>query len=178
MSLVEVMANRNIQCENAAPDVPQALRRHWVDSIPALGGSSPYTKEQRAHALATWVVTGNLTRTSEATGVPISTLHGWVQSEWWQEACEKYRKEEGEILDRRITGAMDRALDRVLDGIHDIDARSAATTFGILFDKRQILRHQPTSIRSDSSSLDSLAQRLADLERERRERTIEGERLE
>lgn len=158
----------------------------------ALPGSQ-YSNDERREAAANYVVMGNLSRVSRAVNIPRRTLFDWANSDWWQDLVQQIRHEKKDELDAEMSNAIHRAVQRTTERLESGDAyiakdgevaykpvsgRDAATITGILFDKRQLLRNQATSIKTESTDA-----RLADLASKVRElqggtTTIEGEVVE
>ena len=140
-------------------------------------GGSKYSDEQRIEAIGHYLVLGNMSRVSDALGIPKQTLSEWAQSEWWHRAIGQVRTERNEDLDCRLSNAVDRALDGLLDRMDNGDAqvidgelrkvpvkgRDLAVMFGVMFDKRQLLRSMPTSINASAGTIDALAGRMVTL---------------
>lgn len=138
--------------------------------------SSRYTDADRINAIGHYLVLGNLRKVEAATGIPNETLSGWTRTEWWNQLLAQIRAERNQDLDCRLSNAVDKALDGLLDRIDNGDTvvvddelrkipvkgRDLAVMFGVMFDKRQLLRLSPTSIQANGQ-VDSLAGRLVGL---------------
>jgi transposase-like protein len=142
---------------------------------------SYYPLDERERAVALYLIHGNSHKVSELTGIPQRTLNDWIRrAEWWADSLARIRHEhQAEIdagLTRIISDAIAQQLDRLEHGdevILDKDTvmrrklsgKDCAVMAAIAFDKRQILRHEPTSIRTAESRSVRLA-RLAQNMRE------------
>lgn len=142
--------------------------------------TSQYTDEDRREAASHYVLLGNAKKVSEITNIPNTTLHDWTKTDWWQGLTESIRKEKSDEIDASITNILDASTEQLLDRIKHGDevsvdkegnvlklamkGRDLATVFGITFDKRQIIRNLPTSIKAEST--DSRLNMLADKVRE------------
>ena len=138
---------------------------------------SQYSDEQRINAVGHYLVLGNLRRVQDATGIPNQTLSDWSKSEWWHRAVGQIRAERNDELDNRLSAAVDKALDGIMDRLEHGDAqvidgeirrvpvkaRDLAVVTGVTFDKRQLLRSMPTSINQSAGGMDSLAGRMVKL---------------
>jgi len=96
---------------------------------------------------------GNLSRTSRETGVPVSTLHEWKKGEHLSETVPELRKEKRGTLASQLEAIAWKILDVLPDKLEDASARELATTLGIVIDKAQLLRGQPTEHTMVSSSV-------------------------
>jgi hypothetical protein len=151
-----------------------------MSSIAPNTPGSQYTDEDRRTAAAHYVLLGNASKVSELTNIPRTTLHDWTKNDWWLELTESIRKEKSDEIDAGITRILDASTaaleDRIKngddvitkDGTHDrqlMKGRDLATVFGITFDKRQIIRNLPTSIKAEStdSRLNMLAEKVREL---------------
>ncbi|HQT26542.1 MAG TPA: hypothetical protein PLK99_08090 [Burkholderiales bacterium] len=142
---------------------------------------SHYSDEQRREAVAHFIVTGNMRRVSELTGIPHSTLLGWKNSDWWHTLIVKVRAEKESELDARFTEIIHRGIEQVLDRIENgdyvmvngqlkrkpVSAKDLGLITAITFDKRQIIRNCPTEKPGNSDKLQEIADRLAGLAKPR-----------
>lgn len=144
--------------------------------------TSQYTDEQRREVLSHYAVLGNMTKVSELTSIPVSTLATWKgKSDWWVEGIDRIRQEKQDEIDAnlsRIIHKSTEALETRIDkgdayinkaggvSCKPISGRDLATITGIIFDKRQISRNLPTSIRTEStdSRLTALADKVRQLQ--------------
>lgn len=143
---------------------------------------SVYSIEQRKQVAATYLSTGSLRKTAEVTGVPLSTVHGWSHSDWWQTTIDNLRTQYRAELEARVTAILFDSLEQAQDRLnygdvtvlkdgcvvrHAMKARDLALMIGIMFDKRQLLRHAPMQITNGDQRLIGLAERLAKLATEK-----------
>jgi len=138
---------------------------------------SQYSDEDRRNAIGHYLVLGSLRRVEDATGIPNQTLSGWTKTDWWNQAIGKIRAERNDELDNRLSAAVDKALDGIMDRLEHgdaqvidgeirrvpIKARDLAVVTGVTFDKRQLLRSMPTSINQSAGGMDALAGRMVKL---------------
>lgn len=119
----------------------------------------PDTKKIEAATL--YVVLRDFKKVSQLTGIPHKTIELWVVEPWWSEVISRTIKLKNEELDGKITEALDKGLDIVLDRLENgeifVDRKTGEhrrvpmstknTTLGIdiLFDKRQLLRGEATT---------------------------------
>lgn len=106
-----------------------------------------YTDADKERAIAVYITTGNLSQTSRETGVPISTLRGWLA----EQPPEKVQEARAEAQAEFVRKAWDAVTAHVLHlqdkgVIAETSARDSATIVGILIDKIQLVTGRPTSI--------------------------------
>lgn len=140
-------------------------------SIPSQPGSQ-YSNDQRIAVIADYYVTGNMTKTADMHNMPKQTVSNWVQSDWGVELLGQIRTEKGEELDANLTKLIDSAFEQAQDRVDNGDfrvskvgtlirvpmgGRDLVISGATVYDKRQLLRNQPTSIRGDSATVQALA---------------------
>lgn len=130
-----------------------------IDSI-----NDPRSKWDRAtklKAVVAYSICGNMSEVSRQTGVPVDTIKYWRdESPWWKEAIVRIKAQRNERMDIRLTRAMDQVLDQILDRIQNgdevilrdgtkvkqgIKAKELSIILAVLYDKRALLRGDPTS---------------------------------
>jgi hypothetical protein len=140
-------------------------------------GREHYPLAAKVDAVTCWTVIGNIRTVSEVLGINYETLKAWKSEVWWDDLAKAIRQEKQEELDGTMTGIIDKSLkilqDRLDNGDVIINAKTGriiradaniATTVNVLknvFDKRQLIRNEPTSI-SRQESTDERLQRLAE----------------
>jgi len=131
---------------------------------------STYTPEQKIAAVMAFVLTGTSFQAERLCGVSADKIRCWKQSDWWDEAAEACRREKQEELDGVMTNIIHTAIEKVsdrialgeiiyVDGIpmpdestedgfahKPLSLRELTVTLGILYDKRNLIRGDPTSI--------------------------------
>lgn len=142
---------------------------------------SQYSDIQKREAIGVYLVHGNIQKVSKIVNIPDRTLYDWSKKEWWLELVAEMREENKEELDamfsKGITDAVGKLSDRINYGdayvtkdgdvaLKPMTGRDLATVTGIIFDKRQLLRNQATSIKAEStdSRLNSLAEKVRELQ--------------
>lgn len=143
---------------------------------------SKYTNEERLEAISHYAVLGNMVKVSELTGISERTLSDWKnKSDWWEPALQEVRTLKQDEIDSSLTRIIHKSTEALEDRIDKGDAyvtksgevdrkpmsgRDLATVTGIIFDKRQISRNLPTSIKSESTDarLTSLADKVRELQ--------------
>ena len=125
-----------------------------------------YTPQQRIQAATVWTVTGNCAEVERQTGIPYHTVWFWkTKSIWWKELVRQVRKAKQEELDGMLTGIIisgaEQLKERIEHGNHRVhigdegqrtdyrvplsSSELAKDALGIPFDKRALLRGDPTS---------------------------------
>ena len=104
-----------------------------------------YSRERKAEVLALVKANGgNVLRTADETGIPEPTICYWMRN------AERF-SEFQEQSETELAVKLDASVHKLINSIYDHDLDSAplnhkSTAFGIVFDKLQLLRGQPTSI--------------------------------
>lgn len=111
------------------------------------GARRTYTDADKERAIATYVTTGNLSRTSRETGVPISTLRGWI-AEIPPVKVQAAREDARAKFVRKAWETVEAYLDhlRKPDVMKTANAKDGATVVGILVDKAHVTDGKPTAI--------------------------------
>ncbi len=135
-------------------------------------GTHDYTPEERYHAALAWTITGTATGASEVTGIPARTIQDWTNAEWWTLLVADARAAKQAELDARLTMIIDKAASRTIERLEHgnahvlktgelvyvpVPAQQAATTLAIAYDKRALMRGDPTSRTERVSTEDRLA---------------------
>ena len=156
-------------------------------------GHWPESKKQEV--VVTYLSTGSVTETAKTCNVPPGTITQWKRSEWWKEIVDAIQSDEGQRTDNKISSTIDKALDLILDRMDTGDfqydqrtgrmvkiplkARDLERVASGLFDKRQLIRKQPTNIKaSDLGQADrllALAEQFAAMAGKPKEVVIDGE---
>ena len=122
---------------------------------------SRYTDEDRQYVVLLFLTYGNLQKVSDISGIARTTLHYWKQSVWWNDLIDYVRLEKQDELNANYQRLLDKTvkvIEKQLDS-DEVKAMDAAKIHGIMFDKRQILNHRPTSI-SSTSNISDLAKQF------------------
>ena len=125
-----------------------------------------YPEIKKVEAASLYAVTGDLKQVSNLTEVPESTLKLWRKQEWFQQVLREVWSENNELLNTKLTNSIQKAQDLLADRLENGDAKvlktgeivrvpisgkDLALITAIQFDKRQILRGEPTT-RTESVS--------------------------
>ncbi len=155
---------------------------------------SKYSNEQRIEAVVNYMVHGTLTKASEACSIPLTTLHDWKQTEWWEQLTEEVRNEKEDEFRAAFTRIIDAANKRVEEALEKGEAKLVKTKDGyeerrvpvgakdatmiaaISYDKLRLSMNLPTSI-SQSSGNSGIQAKLEELSRklEKREASVISE---
>lgn len=155
---------------------------------------SKWTPEQKMEAAVAYVCTGSAKAAATLCEVPRSTISSWVaDAEWWPDAIGEARRRKQKELDGKLTGVIDSTLRQLQDRIANGDevvgrngevsrkkvgARDLAIIAGTMYDKRALLRGDPTS-RSESTqggvALQDLQARFAEVANQLNAKVINNE---
>jgi len=151
-----------------------------------------YTDSEKRHAVALYLVVGVMSKVSETTGIPETTLSAWKrETEWWDEFSASLRNETTDKIRAQIDDVIEQSFREVKDRLEygdykvvdktvqrvPVSARDAGTLMAIMFDKRQIASNQPTSITTTAldGRLAAMLDQFGAIGRELEARTIDGE---
>lgn len=119
-----------------------------------------YSDEERAGAVAALSANeGNLTRTSEQLGIPISTLEGWAKGTRHPEVSAAAQGKKGPLADH-LEEVAHLLIDAMPGKIADATLDKIAIALGIAVDKIRLLRDLPTTITGRDLSDSERAARL------------------
>ena len=128
-----------------------------------------WDKKKQLEAVTTYLATGSLAETSRIINVPYRTVQSWkLESEWWPKVVEEIQSGENQKVDQKMSRIIDKTLEKLVERIEDGDymydqktgrmvkvplkARDLERITSGLFDKRQLIRKQPTNIKADPSN--------------------------
>lgn len=162
-----------VSSENA--DVEYTLEAIDIDPKDLTYGrnTDKYTPEQKIQAVMYYLALGgNSKKVSEKTGLPSNTIRKWKSSApWWDMVMKKARAIKQDELDAQFTviihDVVDGLKDRVFNGDYKLlkdgtlkrvpmAGKDLVMAASILFDKRSLLRGDPTNIRKSETSHDNL----------------------
>ena len=125
---------------------------------------SKYSAEQKIQACTYYITTGDFRRVSKLTGIPVATLNGWKSSAvWWEETLDEVKNTKNEELEAILTHALHLASEEIVDRLEHgnevivrgrkervkIPARELSQLTNTVFEKRCMLRGDPSSIRAE-----------------------------
>ena len=150
--------------EQAYPKAPAYKKQvdcSQVDLTSLYSAKAKYTAEEKLAAVVAYVLTGTVRGVVRLTGFKQQVISDWKNnSTWWPDAYRQIKLEKQEEVDGTLTSIIHAAgsgiLDRILNGDEVIDkngdlvrrkmsGKELAWTMGITFDKRALLRGDPTS---------------------------------
>lgn len=152
-----------------------------------------YDKDFVIKTARTWLVQGSQMGTCRAVGIDKSTLRNWMSKDWWPILIEELKYIKQSELDGQYTGIMEKSLAEVVERLENgdevivngeirrkkVSARDAALISAIMFDKRQLLRGDPTAIKQQNFNVDERMEKLMStfeqIARKENEKVIEGE---
>jgi hypothetical protein len=128
-----------------------------------------WNKKKQLEVVTTYLATGNLAETSRLCNVPLITIKKWkYESTWWPELVTEIQSGDGQKQDNKMSKVIDKALDMLITRIEEGDyqydqktgrlvkiplkARDLERVTSGLFDKRQLIRKQPTNIKQDPTN--------------------------
>lgn len=142
----------------------------------AIRNSSPYSDEQRREAVIQYLSCGKYSITSERTGIPLSTIRDWRESEWWDDVAASVRTAVEDETRAKLSAITHEALDKTLSALTDgeqhmtrhgpvtlpVKAKDAMLIAAMAYDKLRLSLNLPGRI-TDTGRVDSLADQLAKL---------------
>lgn len=125
-----------------------------------------WSEKKQLEVVTTYLATGSNAETARICNVPAKTIESWRAKDWWANLVTEIQSGEGQKQDNKMTKVIDRALDMLMTRIEEGDyqydqktgrvvkiplkARDLERVASGLFDKRQLIRKQPTNIKADS----------------------------
>lgn len=138
--------------------------------------TSPHTKDTVIEAAKIYIVHGTLAAVSKEMKIPYTTVRVWSQKDWWPILLEEIKYLKNIQLDGQYTSILEKSLKAVIERLEHgdevvvgkqlrrrkVSARDAALISAIMFDKRQLLRGDPTQIAQNNFSVDDRLAKLQD----------------
>lgn len=133
-----------------------------------------WDKKKQLAAVTTYLATGSIAETSRICNIPYRTVQSWkLDSDWWQQTIDEIQSGENQKTDVKMSKVIDKTLEMLMSRIEEGDyqydqktgrlvkvplkARDLERISSGLFDKRQLIRKQPTNIKqSDLNQADRL----------------------
>ena len=150
---------------------------------------STYTVDQKIQVVTVFMTTGNVKRASKHTGVPSSTINRWKnKAHWWDETCDEIRHTKNEELEAILTHSLHLASEEMVDRlVHGnevlvggelmrvkVPARELAQVTNCLFEKRALLRGDPSKITQEKKvDFSDLIKQFKDFSKELQEAPTE-----
>jgi hypothetical protein len=149
-----------------------------------------WSPEARIKVVTLYMVLGNAAKVAKATGIPAGTIRRWKMEPWWTEIMQRVRSDKNDELDTQITKIIEKAMkeveDRLQNGEYVYDGRSqsmvripvktvdAVRTVNTLFDKRALIRGEPTKRTEQTSVNDKLKKMAEEFAKFAKARTVNG----
>lgn len=165
--LLELVLNTDKALANYIPE----FELHELDHP-----QSPYSPEVKVTVCMYWAVLGSDSEVAKITNVPREVILRWRQgARWWPETLDKCKIIKNQELEAKFTGIMDHAVEQLGERLvkgdvaftkqgkkvyKPISGRDLAGIMAIVFDKRALLRGDPTS-RSERVNADTKLEKLA-----------------
>jgi hypothetical protein len=144
-----------------AKPIKQKIDNNQHDLNALYSPRAKYTAEEKLAAVLAYVMTGTVAGVVRLTGFKQQVISDWKNnSSWWPDAYHNVKKQKQEEVDGTLTsivhaaagGIMDRIMhgDEVVDKNGDLvrrkmSGKELAWVMGITYDKRALLRGDPTS---------------------------------
>jgi len=117
-----------------------------------------------------YISSGNLKVSARAAKINVNTARDWTKQQWFADVLDLVRFEHQKKLDARMTALLDRDLKEIEDRLTNgdlnakgekvpVSAVQLASIFGTLYDKRALIRGEPTS-RVERVSVDQQLNKL------------------
>lgn len=149
------------------------------------------SKQTKIKAAVSYLLCGSATKAAKAAGISKPTILDWKNnSEWWPYLLAHLKEKHDEDLEARTTQILTQALDQVEDRIVNgdtimnyktgemeykpISGKEMTIIFGTLYDKRQLMRREPTAISDNKSEDERLKHLMQEFIRFSKAKTIDG----
>ncbi len=127
-----------------------------------------YSDAIREQAAIEYAVCGSLRQVSKILDIKESTLSDWKQKGRMDETIVRVRDEKTNELRAKYIDVCELAIDHTKKTLPEATPAQSAVISGVFFDKVRLIDNQPTTIRSDSQSMQDLADSFRKLSREYR----------
>ncbi len=146
------------------------------EELPIIREEVPEPLEASLEQKAVWLYsrTGSLARVARELSIPIYELTKLSRTQWWLGELSAIQREEAAIQNVQMTRILNTTLAQIEDRIERgdvvfvngtlrrkaVEASVLAKIAGVIFDKRQLLRGQPTTIDGADDKIKELADKL------------------
>lgn len=157
-----------------------------------------WSEKKHLEVITTYLATGSVGETSKLCNIPSITIRSWMQKDWWESTIKEIQSGEGQKQDNKMTKVIDKALEMLITRIEEGDyqydqktgrlvkvplkARDLERVASGLFDKRQLIRKQPTNIKesdmNQAERLLKLAQQFSEFAGNKVEEKVVNEFIE
>lgn len=133
---------------------------------------SPYTPQQKIAAANAYLITGTSIKAQRYCGIKADIIRDWKSSStWWPELFQKVKQAKQDELDAILSGTLHHAMGKISDRIENGDERllkdgtktkvaisgkDLSIIVSILYDKRALLRGDPTARVENNSNKDTM----------------------
>jgi hypothetical protein len=143
---------------------------------------SKYGIQERIQVAVAYLIHGNVSRTSEATGIPKTTIRDWRNSVWWGPLSDEVRAEKEHEFQAGFSRIVESAIGQIEDRLqhgdvrlvkagngHEprrvpVSAKDATMVAAISYDKLRLSLNLPTSIRAVSENdLNTLGRKFEEI---------------
>lgn len=142
------------------------------------GAGTPglWPEGKKVEVVTTYLACGSLRMAGSICGVPYATCKHWKLQPWFKDLVASIQDDDNRQLDAKLSKIVDKTLtviqDRLTDGDYILDSKSgsikrvpvkmrdAKSVMTELFDKRQLIRKQPTKI-TEQQTVDKRLETLA-----------------
>ena len=111
-----------------------------------------YDLEVRTNAATLYYTERDFSKVGKVMVIPHTTIRYWATQDWWAECMERFSDEYEKKMDVKFRTLITRFLDKAEEEIDSCKPYQAVMAATVLFDKRQILHHKPTSISGKSDA--------------------------
>lgn len=157
-----------------------------------------YTVDQKIQAATYYTISGNYQDVGRKTGIDPEAVRWWAKKQWWKDLVKIIRLGKQDELDAKITDIIHLGVGQLKDRVEHGNIRINQVTgeeyrapmtstelardaLGIPYDKRALLRGDPTSRTERIGAEDNLrllAEQFVKMVKEREPKPIEGEVIE
>lgn len=176
------MANQYVNEPKRKIKLDEEEVSHSVQTVSGLsnidyGKSTRYSVDEKIQAVVYWVLCRNLPAVCRYTGLEMHTLKHWkYNTDWWPKCENAVKTLRNEELDRKFSDLIDVALDELYERLEmgdevlhqgqvyrkKVSAKELMTILGITYDKRALMRGDPTSRVENASSSEAKINKLAE----------------
>src|SRR5574343_1148408 len=127
-------------------------------------GNEHYKPEVKYQAVTTYLATGNLKMVANAMEIPYYTLREWFRSDWWKEYEFEIANAKKTETSTKLGKIVDKSLELLEDRLVNGDI--------IMNQKTGELVRRDVQLRDITQVLNTVLQRQADLERQKKEQSV------
>jgi hypothetical protein len=123
-----------------------------------------WSEKKQLEVVTAYLALVSVSEVARVCNVPVGTIQNWKTKDWWKTLVNDIQSGEGQRSDNKMSKTIDKALDLIMErmdtGDYQYDqktgrlvkvplkARDLERVASGLFDKRQLIRKQPTNIKS------------------------------